>query len=46
MQAEVNRQPVWYYYYIYRGTYSVSDAMSRTTNDYGILFRSYLDYII
>lgn len=26
--------------------HSVSDAMSRTTNDYGILFRSYLDYII
>ncbi|OAD61357.1 Venom carboxylesterase-6 [Eufriesea mexicana] len=36
MQAKVNQQPVWYYYYSYRGAHSVSDSMSGTTNNYGV----------
>ncbi|KOC63849.1 Venom carboxylesterase-6 [Habropoda laboriosa] len=36
MQAKVNKQPVWYYYYTYRGAQSLSDAMSGTTNNYGV----------
>ncbi|XP_076627824.1 juvenile hormone esterase [Colletes latitarsis] len=36
MQASVNKQPVWYYYYTYRGAQSLSDVMSKTTNNYGV----------
>lgn len=39
MQAKANQQPVWYYYYTYRGAESLSDAMSGTTNNYGMLFQ-------
>lgn len=39
MQAKVNRQPVWYYYYTYRGAHSISEAISGTTNNYGIKFK-------
>lgn len=36
LQASVNQQPVWYYYYTYRATESVSNAMSGTTTNYGV----------
>ncbi|CAK9823159.1 Venom carboxylesterase-6 [Anthophora retusa] len=36
MQAKVNKQPVWYYYYTYRGAQSLSNSMSGTTNNYGV----------
>ncbi|XP_078045163.1 juvenile hormone esterase [Augochlora pura] len=36
MQAKVNKQPVWYYYYSYRGATSLSDFMSGTRNNYGV----------
>ena len=39
MQAKVNKQPVWYYYYTYRSANSLSDSLSGTTNNYGILFK-------
>lgn len=39
MQAKVNQQPVWYYYYTYRGAQSLSDCMSKTTNNYGMSFK-------
>lgn len=39
MQAEVNQLPVWYYYYSYRGSDSLSRAMSGTDTNYGMLFR-------
>lgn len=35
-QAKVNKEPVWYYYYSYRGATSLSDAMSGTHNNYGV----------
>jgi len=35
MQAKVNQNPVWYYYFTYRGKQSLSDSMSGTTKDYG-----------
>ncbi|KAK9297785.1 hypothetical protein QLX08_008630 [Tetragonisca angustula] len=36
MQAKVNKQPVWYYYYTYRSANSLSDSLSGTTNNYGV----------
>lgn len=36
MQANVNKEPVWYYYYTYRGATSLSDYMSGTHNNYGV----------
>ncbi|EFN66412.1 Esterase FE4 [Camponotus floridanus] len=36
MQAKVNRNPVWYYYFAYRGKQSFSDFLSGTTNNYGV----------
>ncbi|XP_043528092.1 venom carboxylesterase-6-like [Frieseomelitta varia] len=36
MQAKVNKQPVWYYYYTYRGVHSLSNSLSGTTNNYGV----------
>lgn len=36
MQAKVNRQPVWFYYYSYRGAHSLSEAMSGANTNYGV----------
>ncbi|XP_076182913.1 carboxylic ester hydrolase-like [Ptiloglossa arizonensis] len=36
LQASVNQQPVWYYYYSYRAAQSLSDVMSGTTTNYGV----------
>lgn len=35
MQAKVNKNPVWYYYFTYRGAQSLSNAYSGTTVNYG-----------
>ncbi|KAL0114826.1 hypothetical protein PUN28_011871 [Cardiocondyla obscurior] len=36
MQAKVNQNPVWYYYFSYRGTQRLSNSMSGTTENYGV----------
>ncbi|CAL7947466.1 unnamed protein product [Xylocopa violacea] len=36
LQAKANQQPVWYYYYTYRGAESLSNVMSGTTTNYGV----------
>lgn len=35
IQAKVNKQPVWYYYYTYRGAHSLSEFMSGTKENFG-----------
>lgn len=35
LTAKINKSPVWYYYFTYRGANSASDAMSRTTQNFG-----------
>jgi len=35
MQAKVNQNPVWFYYFSYRGAQSLSDFLSGTTVNYG-----------
>jgi len=35
MQAKVNQNPVWFYYFTYRGAQSLSDSLSGTTVNYG-----------
>lgn len=37
MQAKVNQSPVWYYYYTYKGKQSLTNALSGTTENYGML---------
>ncbi|XP_053988697.1 carboxylic ester hydrolase-like isoform X2 [Hylaeus volcanicus] len=36
MQASVNKQPVWYYYFSYRGAHSLSEYESKSTTNYGV----------
>ncbi|XP_031840747.1 juvenile hormone esterase [Nomia melanderi] len=36
LQAKVNKQPVWYYYYSYRAATSLSDYLSGTKTNYGV----------
>ncbi|KAL0131422.1 hypothetical protein PUN28_002745 [Cardiocondyla obscurior] len=36
MQAKVNQNPVWYYYFSYRGAQSLSNSLSGTTENYGV----------
>lgn len=52
MQAKANQQPVWYYYFSYRGAHSLSEIMSGSSENFGvshaddaylILETSYLD---
>jgi carboxylesterase type B len=35
MQAKVNKSPVYFYYFSYRGAHSISDAYSGTTKNFG-----------
>lgn len=35
MQAKVNQNPVWNFYFSYRGAESLSNVMSGTTENYG-----------
>ncbi|EFN66414.1 Esterase FE4 [Camponotus floridanus] len=46
MQAKVNRNPVWYYYFAYRGKQSFSDFLSGTTNNYGVSHGDDIFYIL
>ncbi|XP_066589450.1 venom carboxylesterase-6-like [Prorops nasuta] len=36
LQAKVNKSPVWYYYFSYRGASSLSDYMSGTNKNFGV----------
>lgn len=36
MQAKVNKQPVWFYYFSYRGADSLSNYMSKSVENYGV----------
>ncbi|XP_046828969.1 venom carboxylesterase-6-like [Vespa crabro] len=36
IQAKVNKQPVWYYYFTYRGAHSLSEAMSGSKENFGV----------
>lgn len=38
MQAEVNQKPVWYYYYSYRGTDSLTEMLSKSKDNYGTFY--------
>lgn len=38
MQAEVNKNPVWYYYYSYRGAHSLTEVLSKSNDDYGMFY--------
>ncbi|XP_071576041.1 venom carboxylesterase-6-like isoform X2 [Temnothorax nylanderi] len=46
MQAKVNRNPVWYHYFSYRGAQSLSDAYSGTTVDYGVSHGDDVVYVL
>ncbi|GAB1859690.1 Carboxylic ester hydrolase [Camponotus japonicus] len=46
MQAKVNQNPVWYYYFSYRGNHSLSEAMSGTTKNYGVSHGDDIFYIL
>lgn len=35
MQAEANQNPVWYYYYSYRGANSLTQMLSHSDTNYG-----------
>jgi carboxylesterase type B len=35
MQAKVNQNPVWYYYYSYRAVHSTSNVFTHNTENYG-----------
>lgn len=34
-QARVSKNPVWFYYYSYRAVHSLSDMLSKKTENYG-----------
>ena len=44
LQAKANKSPVWFYYYSYRAAQSLSDIMSGTKENFGILI--YLNHIL
>ncbi|GAB1859689.1 Carboxylic ester hydrolase [Camponotus japonicus] len=46
MQAKVNQNPVWYYYFTYRGKQSLSDSMSGTTKNYGVCHGDDILYVL
>ena len=46
MQAKVNKQPVWYYYFSYRGAHSFSEAMSGTSTNYGVSHADDAYYVV
>jgi len=42
LQAAHSEAPVWFYYFTYRGEYSLSDLMTGTSNNYGtVLYQKY-----
>nr|XP_050870056.1 venom carboxylesterase-6-like [Vespula vulgaris] len=36
IQAKVNQQPVWYYYYTYRGAHSLSECFTKSNENFGV----------
>lgn len=36
MQAKVNKSPVWFFYFSYRGAHSLSEVATRTNVNYGV----------
>ncbi|XP_029158905.1 venom carboxylesterase-6-like [Nylanderia fulva] len=46
MQAKVNKNPVWYYYFTYRGRQSLSDDLSGTTENYGVSHGDDVFYVL
>ncbi|KAL6428893.1 hypothetical protein ACFW04_008014 [Cataglyphis niger] len=46
MQAKVNQNPVWYYYFTYRGKQSLSDSLSGTTENYGVSHADDVLYVL
>ncbi|XP_011870237.1 PREDICTED: venom carboxylesterase-6-like isoform X2 [Vollenhovia emeryi] len=46
MQATVNRSPVWYYYFSYRGAHSWSDYFTGATENYGVSHADDVFYVI
>lgn len=38
MQAKVNKSPVWFFYFSYRGAHSLSEVATRTNVNYGTFF--------
>ncbi|KAK2580523.1 hypothetical protein KPH14_006257 [Odynerus spinipes] len=36
MQAKANQQPVWYYYFSYRGAHSLSEVLSGSHENFGV----------
>ncbi|KYM93602.1 PREDICTED: venom carboxylesterase-6-like [Cyphomyrmex costatus] len=46
IQAKVNKNPVWYYYFTYRGAQSLSDAYSGTTVNYGVSHGDDVVYVL
>lgn len=48
VQAKANQSPVWFYYYNYRAKNSLSDAMSNSTENFGlyILTNNWLEHFL
>lgn len=38
MMAKSNKSPVWFYFYSFRGQFSLSDLYTSTTENFGLLF--------
>ncbi|XP_046484317.1 venom carboxylesterase-6-like [Neodiprion pinetum] len=46
LQARVNQSPVRFYYFSYRGAHSLSESMSRSTQDFGVSHGDDLAYVM
>ncbi|XP_011157167.1 venom carboxylesterase-6 [Solenopsis invicta] len=46
MQAKINQNPVWYYYFSYRGAQSLSNHLSGTTVNYGVCHADDTYYVL
>ncbi|XP_043273322.1 uncharacterized protein [Venturia canescens] len=46
LTAKINKSPVWYYYFTYRGANSASDAMSHTTQNFGVAHGDDTYYVV
>lgn len=46
LQAKVNKQPVWYYYFSYRGAQSLSEYMSGSKENFGVSHADDAYYVV
>ncbi|XP_046744719.1 venom carboxylesterase-6-like [Diprion similis] len=46
LQARVNQSPVRFYYFTYRGAHSLSEAMSGSTDDFGVSHADDVAYVL